>query len=186
VFSAEACARCIEDIPSVRLDGTGLRQVVGARRLYKFYPKVSPKGGTVAFLVEGARGNAIYTARMNGTHLRRIVPYSVDPGGLSWAPHGGRIVFSDHANTPTKPGNLDTVRPDGSGFRQVTDFNGVDLRAGCSCSFSPDGKWIVYRRFNEKAGRYAVWKMHPDGTHQTRVLRTKQPAMGNDWGPRPT
>jgi Tol biopolymer transport system component len=186
VFSAEACARCIEDIRSVRLDGTGLRQVVGARRLYKFYPKVSPKGGTVAFLVEGARGNAIYTARMNGTHLRRIVPYSVDPGGLSWAPHGGRIVFSDHANTPTKPGNLDTVRPDGSGFRQVTDFNGVDLRAGCSCSFSPDGKWIVYRRFNEKAGRYAVWKMHPDGTHQTRVLRTKQPAMGNDWGPRPT
>jgi Tol biopolymer transport system component len=187
VFAAEACARCIEDIRSVRLDGTGLRQVVRARRLFKFYPKVSPEGGTVAFLVEGAQGgNALYTARMNGTHLRRIVPYSVDVGGLSWAPHGGRIVFSDHANTPTEPGNLDTVRPDGSGFRQVTDFKGVNLRAGCSCSFSPDGKWIVYRRFNEKAGRYAVWKMHPDGTHQTRVLRTKHPATGNDWGPRPT
>lgn len=188
VFSAEACVRCIEDIRSVRLDGTGLRQVLGARRLYKFYPKVSPDGRMLAFLAEtrNHEGNALFSARMNGTHLHRLVPYSVDPGGLSWAPNGRRIVLSDHANTPTKPGNLDTVRPDGSGFRQVTDFNGVDLRAGCSCSFSPDGKWIVYRRFNESVGRYAVWKMHPDGTHQTRVLRTKHPATGNDWGPRPT
>jgi Tol biopolymer transport system component len=77
-------------------------------------------------------------------------PTTAEWAGLSWAPHGRRIVFSDHANTPTKPRNLDTVRPDGSGFRQVTDFKGVDLRAGCSCSYSPDGDWIVYRRFNER------------------------------------
>lgn len=186
VFSAEACVRCIEDIQSVRLDGTGLRQVVGARRLYKFYPKVSPDGRMVAFLAESARGKALYTARMNGTHLRRVVAYSVDPGGLSWAPNSKRIILSDHADVLTEPGNLDMVRPDGTGFRQVTHFKGVDLRAGCSCSFSPDGRWIVYRRFDESAGRYAVWKMHPDGTHQIRVLRTKHPATGNDWGPRPT
>jgi Tol biopolymer transport system component len=185
VFSAERCRRCIEDIRSVRLDGTGLRQVVRARRLYKFYPKVSPDGSMVAFLAETRRGKALYTARMNGTHVLRVVPFGVDPGGFSWAPNG-RIILSDHADIPTEPGNLDTVRPDGTGFRQVTHFKGVDLRAGCSCSFSPDGKWIVYRRFNEKAGRYAVWKMHPDGTHQTRVLRTKHAATGNDWGPRPT
>ncbi len=185
VFSAQRCGRCIEDIRSVRLDGTGLRQVVGVRRLYKFYAKVSPDGRMVAFLAEGRGGKALYTARMNGTHLRRVVPYSVDPGGLSWAPNGRRIIFSDHADTPTKPGNLDTVRPDGTGFRQVTHFKGVDLRAGCSCSFSPDGNWIVYRRFNEDAGRYTVWKMHADGTHQIRLLRTKRPATGNDWGPRP-
>lgn len=188
VFSAERCRFCVEDIRSVRLDGTGLRRVIAARRLYKFYPKVSPDGRMVAFLAETRNhaGNALFAARMNGTHLRRVVPYSVDPGGLSWAPNSRRIILSDHANTPTEPGNLDTVRPDGTGFRQLTHFKGVDLRAGCSCSFSPDGNWIVYRRFNESAGRYAVWKMHPDGTHQIRILRTKQPATGNDWGPRPT
>jgi TolB protein len=187
VFTGERCRFCVEDIRSVRLDGTGLRRVIAAPRLYKFYPKVSPDGRTVAFLAEtrNHEGNALFAGRMNGTHLRRVVPFSVDPGGLSWAPNSSRIILSDHANTPTKPGNLDTVRPDGTGFRQVTRFKGVDLRAGCSCSFSPDGNWIVYRRFNDSAGRYAVWKMHPDGTHQIRVLRTKQPATGNDWGPRP-
>jgi Tol biopolymer transport system component len=186
VFAAKRCGRCIQNIKSVRLEGTDLRRVVRARRLFKLYPKVSPDGRTVAFLVEGSSGNAIYTVRMNGTHVRRVVPYSVDPGGVSWAPNGKRIVFSDHANTLSEPGNLDTARPDGTGFRQVTHFKGVDLRAGCSCSFSPDGRWIVYRRFNDSAGQYGVWKMHPDGTHQTRILRTKYSARGNDWGPRPT
>jgi Tol biopolymer transport system component len=188
VFAAKRCGRCVQGIRSVRLDGTGLRQIVDARRLFKYSPKVSPDGRTVAFV--GARGghdgNALFSVRMNGSHLRRVVPYSVDVGGFSWAPSGRRIVLSDHANHPTDPGNLDTVRPDGTGFVQLTDFKGVDLRAGCSCSYSPDGRRIVYRRFNEKTGRYGVWKMHPDGTHQVRILSAKQPATGNDWGPRST
>jgi Tol biopolymer transport system component len=186
VFAAQRCGRCVQGLRSVRLDGTGFRRIIDARRLFKYAPKVSPDGRTVAFVGSREDTNALFTVRMNGTHLHRVVPFSVDVGGFSWAPNGRRIVFSDHANTPTKPGNLDTVRPDGTGFRQLTHFEGVDLRAGCSCSFSPDGRWIVYRRFNESTGRYGVWKMHPDGTHQVRILGTKHPATGNDWGPRPT
>jgi Tol biopolymer transport system component len=155
-------------------------------------PQVSPDGRTVLFEVSKhlKRGNrkALYTVRLNGDQVRRIVPFSLDvcACGGDWAPNGGRIVFSDHAGDgvgpQTEPTNLATVRPDGTGLRYLTHFHRTDIYLSRG-SFSPDGRWVLYKLI--RGGHVTLWKIHPNGTNAARIARTKFDFGGRDWGARP-
>jgi len=146
-------------------------------------PNVSPDGRTIAF--QGQRSEtrrALFTMRMNGSHRRRITSFALSVGSrIDWAPNGAHIVFSEYQNGG--PGNTALVRPDGSGFVQVTHLNG-DVGAG-GAVYSPDGRWILYRRQNSATGKYSIWKMHPDGSHRTRIRGIAVNVCCLDWGPRP-
>jgi Tol biopolymer transport system component len=154
-------------------------------------PNVSPDGRTIAFVVAGGRRhderNAMYTVRMNGTHLTQVVPYSLDvaQAGADWSPNGKRIDGSDHVEHVPGPSNLFTVRPDGTGFRYVTHFRvlspAVNVGAG---SYSPDGRWIVFKHSFNDAGRYVMLKIHPDGSGLTRIRGFKFSFFTRDWGAR--
>ena len=52
------------------------------------------------------------------------------------------------------------MRADGSGQRRLTNVNGYDGGP----FFSPDGKRIVWRRFDEQGLIADVWTMKLDGT----------------------
>jgi Tol biopolymer transport system component len=57
------------------------------------------------------------------------------------------------------------MRADGSGQKRLTNVNGYDGGP----FFSPDGKRIVWRRFDESGLIANVWTMNPDGSDQRQI-----------------
>jgi len=187
---------------SVDLRGERVRRIVRIQRLDKKVPgdklfkspRVSPDGKTLMFLVEhslrhlGSNEKGLFSIGMDGKHLREIVPFSYDVSlkGGEWSPSGNRILFSVHAGPlpSTEPQNIFTIRPDGTGLRQLTNYRRLlpDLGTGAG-SYSPDGRWVMFKHVSD--GRNTVWKVHPDGSHLTRIARAKYAFSGATvWGPR--
>ena len=76
---------------------------------------------------------------------------------------------------PSFFGEIYIMKADGSGQKRLTNVNGYDGGP----FFSPDGKRIVWRRFDESGLIADVWTMNPDGTDAKQV--TKFGAMS--WAP---
>ena len=64
---------------------------------------------------------AIFTTALDGGDLFQVT----SPSGVAfkhdWSPDGERIVFTDNANDTSRPSNIATIRPDGTGLRYLTD-----------------------------------------------------------------
>jgi Tol biopolymer transport system component len=152
-------------------------------------PNVSPDGKTASFVRSQVPGElqALYAVNRNGTHERQIVPYTVEVGiKHDWAPNGRHIAFTANADYPdNRSPNVATVRPDGSHLRMVTHFTGGQ-RGAFAGSYSPDGRWIVMRVENLELQRFALVKIHPDGSGRTLIARLPSSPRYIDWGPRPS
>lgn len=90
------------------------------------------------------------------------------PAGATFAGRNGLIVFdtADRPNVDGGSSQIFTVRPDGSGLRQVTHVG-----AGHSASiphWSPDGRRIAY--VSDQLGSADVWVMRWDGAGNRRLL----------------
>ena len=94
-------------------------------------------------------------------------------------------MITTHADYPAgSPPNVATIRPDGSRLRMLTTYKG-GKRGAFAGSYSPNGRWIVFRVENLRPGNVPVAKMHPDGTHRTLIRRFPFSTGFSDWGPRP-
>ena len=101
-----------------------------------------------------------------------------------WAPNGRRIVLTTDADYPEdRSPNVATIRPDGSRLRLLTHFSDGQ-RGAFAGSYSPDGRWIVMRVENRETQRFALVKIHPDGSGRKLIARLPFPRF-IDWGPRP-
>ena len=76
---------------------------------------------------------------------------------------------------PSFYGEIYIMRADGSGQKRLTTVNGYDGGP----FFSPDGKRIVWRRFDEKGLIADVWTMNLDGSDQRQVTSFKSMS----WAP---
>lgn len=152
----------------MRRDGTGMRRLT--RNPFPGVggdtdPNVSPDGKVVSFVrtKESSVLQALFSVHLDGTHLRQLTAYSLEVAVKhDWSPDGSHIVLTTNADfvRPGDSANLATVRPDGSGLRYLTRYRGGAINAFAG-SYSPDGRWIVYRL--EDHGTYALYKIHPDG-----------------------
>lgn len=185
VFSAQRCVSCVDAIWSMNLQGGDRRKIrLAPPGLEAVDPLVSPDGKTLSFVGElraGKRG--LYSVNMNGSHLERIVPLNFDVGTRhGWAPDGHRMVFTQYSeNLNGHRANVVVVRPDGTGWVQITHEAGMVSDGGAS--YSPDGRWIVYRHEDDQHGTYAIFKMHSDGADQTRIRGLLFAPQGIDWEP---
>lgn len=122
----------------------------------------------------------IYTARRDGSDLRRLTSYGVYTAEGTVSPDGRTIVF-----TSLKDGDLDiyTMNVDGSNVRRLTTTPGYDGGP----FFSPDGRQIVYRAHHPtdsaelaayrgllaqrlvRPNRMEIWVMNADGSAQRQV-----------------
>jgi Tol biopolymer transport system component len=144
---------------------------------------MSPDGRTVAFAVNSDKVSfrkAVFTVRMNGSHLTKIVPFRLDVSSkLDWSPNGERLLYTPYIDFPKgHVPNVFTIRPDGSRLHQLTNASGNT--AAISGSYSPNGRWIVYRR--EAPNGYSQWKMHRkrnrQDTHSPLIDRSQKPGLG--------
>lgn len=147
-------------------------------------PNVSPGGGMIAFVATRHDGlRALFTVKSNGRHFRQLTSFTLEAGSrIDWSSNGRRpqIVFTEYQDGP---GNIDIIRLGWPAPVQVTHHHG-DLGAG-GAVYSPDGRWILFRRQNDVTGRYSIWKMRLDGSQRTRIRNMGVKFVNLDWGPRP-
>jgi eukaryotic-like serine/threonine-protein kinase len=72
---------------------------------------------------------------------------------VDWSPDAEWLAFS---TTGTRE-NIFLIRPDGSGYRQVTD----DEFKNRDPVWSPDGSRIAF--YSNRGGRYQIWSVSSDG-----------------------
>jgi Tol biopolymer transport system component len=193
LFTLQRCRGCRVWIATMNLSGGNRRRIISSRRVPASAPvalvgpAMSPDGRTVAFAANFPNDSvrkAVFTARMNGSHLTRVVPFRLDVSSkLDWSPNGERLLYTPYIDFPNgHVPNVFTIRPDASRLHQLTYASGDT--AAISGSYSPNGRWIVYRR--ETPNGYSQWKMHPKGTDKTRIRRLSIAPRSQDWGPKPS
>jgi dipeptidyl aminopeptidase/acylaminoacyl peptidase len=112
--------------------------------------------------------NGIYTVRSSdGGDLQRV---TVNPGGddcpSDYSPSGNRIVFTRESDTT--PRTLYTVRPDGSGLRQISP-EGLNINL-CNGSWSPQGNEILLSAHQPNFDYHSsMWVLHANGTGLRRI-----------------
>jgi TolB protein len=135
----------------------------------------------------------IYTARPDGTDLRRLTDYGVYTAEAVVSPDGRRIVF-----TSLKDGDLDiyTMNVDGTDLRRLTTTPGYDGGPW----WSPDGTKIVYRAWHPvdsalvtyqsllrdrlvRPNRMELWVMNADGSGQRQITQLGGANFGPSWTP---
>jgi Tol biopolymer transport system component len=188
VFVAQRCQHCTERIWSMNRRGHDLRKIVNAPAgMHAKDPNVSPNGNLLSFIAEGGPNNhaGIFVVRIDGSGLHRIVPLSVDVERKhDWAPDGRTILFNSNANEPDLPSNLMTIRPDGTHLRHITHYTGQSKfpRKAHEGSFSPDGKWIVYRLTIGNTTKLLRRPLNGGAAQQIEFHGAVQWSGNGDWG----
>lgn len=175
--------------PAIAPDGTVAAAVSGpsSTGIYKFAgrrksplvdqgginvsPSFSPDGGQMAFVSNQSGTAQIYIAPASGGPGVRLTGEgkSTDP---AWSPTGEYITFV------TRETDICIIRPDGTGLRQLTGGQGVNMRP----SFSPDGRMIVFS--SNRNGRSQLFIMAANGDSQQPLMPDYAPHQEQPyWSP---
>jgi Tol biopolymer transport system component len=165
------------------LDGGNRRRIGNGGNGEAHTPEISPDGNTVSFLSFVPDGlSAIFGIDIGGGKAWQITPTLY---GMTfkhdWAPDGSRLVMSDNAEDPNRTVNVLTIRPDGTNIRYLTDYRTPDQRA-LAGTYSPDGKWIVYRHESGDLSELLITRTSGSGARTVLPLSTFRPRF-IDWGP---
>jgi Tol biopolymer transport system component len=176
----------------MRSNGTALRRVTrnrfGAGECgCDTDPNFSTNGKWISFvrIRKDHEQQALFAVRPNGTGLHRITPYSWEVAVKhDWSPDGKLIVLTTNADfvRPNESANLVTIRPDGSGMKNLTGFTAGTENAFAG-SFSPDGEQIVFRI--ESGDTYSLAVIDSDGGNLRRITTGKGRPRNIDWGTHP-
>jgi Tol biopolymer transport system component len=201
---SRASGRIVDDmvprwsIMIMRKDGTHVRRVTQLTKPAQgedSAPQWSPDGRYLVFERHNVRdakpvaGVALWTIDLKKGTERRITPWRLRAGDTpDWSPDGRRILFHSN-NQPKKDGisgNLYTIRPDGTGLKQLTFASG-GVTQYLGSSYSPDGTMITFARRPATGGQDLdaadVFTMWVDGTHREHVTTTRKYDSFPDWGP---
>ena len=136
----------------------------------------------------------LFTVRLDGTGLRRILPDGMDFrfGSGSWSPQGNEIVFSSHYPNGDYHSSIWVVHSDGTGLRQLPvsgpcgGLSSDPTTIGCfDPIWSPDGKKIVFGR-NADDDQRDLYTVNADGSGLFQVTHTPDISEFNgDWGTHP-
>lgn len=135
---------CDGGIGSVRTDGTHEHLITPNSGDSYNLADVSPGGGRMAYMrwhVGGVK-MAIYVSRADGSRERRVSPPRLQGFLPDWSPAGGEITFTSEVFFDRPAPSLYSVRPDGTGLRDLT--HPPFPHADWSGSYSPDGTKIVF------------------------------------------
>lgn len=147
----------------INANGTGLRSA-GIPGYGGDSACVSHDGKRVTFLRPKAGDDAvraIFVAGLFGHGLKRVSSWGTYGDKIDCSPDGKRILFTRPGGDTPGPGNVYTMRADGSDVVQLTHETQAGVYAYAE-SWSPDGKEIVFAIARDDAFR--MYTMHADGT----------------------
>jgi Tol biopolymer transport system component len=164
-----------------------------ARKLLPVNPvsccgEFSPNGSklAIAYPAKGGRvGTAVINA--NGTGLRPfpIGPPKLNVGCATWSPDGKRLACEtwDDKN-PGRNGVYTISSGNGSGLTRLTSnpIGGHDLPG----SYAPNGKQLVFTRFNKAGTLGRLFIVNTNGSHERRLTPEGVVLEGGnsgDWSP---
>jgi Tol biopolymer transport system component len=144
----------------------------------------SPDGRQVTFVASrrGHDGNAVFVVNVDGTHARRITPWSVTLRA-DWSPDGQWIAF-DRAESEPIPRDLFVVHPDGTGLRQIT--SNKDNKMSFAPTWSSDSQTLLFIRREYTADGTDLWTVNVDGTGMFQVTHEPAEYTGYRWLTRPS
>jgi TolB protein len=121
-------------IATIRPDGTGYREVTSGANNNGF-PSMAPDGKRFVYRSFGSDGEGLRIMNLD-TNAATPLTSGYDNFPL-WSPRGDLIMFSRQAEGYYE---IYTVKPDGSGVKQLTFTRGTDAHM----AWSPDGEHIVF------------------------------------------
>lgn len=162
--------------------GRKLRKLTNPRRPFSDYkPRFSPDGTHLVFLRERGTSDfgpaALFTVRLDGSHLRRLTPFSLRADDSDWSPDGKRIVFDGYPNGPY--GDIYVVDATGGAPVNVTH----DTTGQADPVWSPDGRSILFldNGFLNGVGRTGLATMSPHGSDRHFISSKNVEAHQPDW-----
>lgn len=135
-------------------------------------PTFLPDGSRMAFVSDKEGVMAIYVAPASGVNEITRLTSGAKATDPAWSPTGEYIAFV------IRETDICIIRPDGTGFRQLTGGTGANMRP----SFSPDGRLIVFS--STRNGRQQLFVMNANGDNQRPLMpNLKQPQEQPYWSP---
>ena len=145
---------------------------------------VSPDGKTITYIrvvAEWGTQQTLMSVGIDGTGLKQLTPPSFEVAiKHDWSPDGKLIVFTSPGDPqPAQSATMWVMRPDGSHRKAITHNSQGESNAFAG-SFSPNGKWIVFRVDDAKG--YHLSRIHPDGTGLHVIANGGVPQRSSSWG----
>ena len=131
--------------------GLGL-SVVGAGPAAATFPA---KNGLIAFSADTDEGSQIFTVARNGHDLRQITHGPAPASSPDWSPDGRWLAYTLDECT------IAIVRADGGGQRVVP--GGTPDTCEFDPVFTPDGRRLVFSRYDPAVDQEAAWVMDLKG-----------------------
>src|SRR4051794_29592338 len=129
------------DLITMRVNGTGERNLTRSPGILDRYAVWSPDGREIVFMRDDSGlENNIYTIRPDGSHLRALTATpAADEEGPDWSPDGKRIAFHSNAATPDEQFDIYVMRADGG-----SPPTRLTTAGGYTPAWSPDGRKILF------------------------------------------
>ena len=151
----------VESLQPVWVDRDGSWRPV-AKGMSDFFmqdPRLSPDGRQFAVTISGLDGKTnVWTVPVNGGPKTRLT----FEGGFNqrewWRPGAGTLTFSSDRGNQTR-NYLFEVAADGSGRTNRPELH--DARAVGGHSWSPDGKWLLFRTDDQESGSGDIMGIRP-------------------------
>ena len=151
-----------EEIYTIKVDGTELRNLTNNLQRSDRYPAWSPDGDKIAFASYANGDYGIFVMNPDGTGTIRLTDNIVWGYSLAWSPNGTKIVFDAlHSGNP----EIYVMNADGT---ELTNLSNNPARDSCP-SWSPDGTRIAF--WSERDGNSEVYIVNVDGTGLTNLTK---------------
>lgn len=172
-------------------DLSGATQLTRSRRSNSGWAVWSPDGKRLAFDSDrsdrtpfNARHvNDIFVMNADGTGVKKLTNSKGVSEFAAWSPDGSSIAYDHGSGKGSFRTGIYVMRNNGQHRRRLTS-PGPHL-SDSAPRFSPDGSWIAFtrRRGQEDHAPAAIFVMHSDGTHLTRLTPFSMRAGEADWSP---